>query len=123
MYRIVFFVSDGGRMPVREFLNDLPDMRAKARLLRAIERLGEEGFLPDPFTKAIAGSRKLRELRVGFAGNIYRVFYSMVAERRIVLLHGFVKKTQKTPPGEIQTAEKRLSRFLERDHEKAQAKR
>lgn len=110
-------------MPVREFLEDLPDVRAKAQLLRAIQRLGEEGFLPEPFTKNIVGSRKLRELRVGFAGNIYRVFYAMVAGRRIVLLHGFTKKTQKTPPGEILTAERRFRLFLERDNDETPTKR
>ncbi|MCC6158918.1 MAG: type II toxin-antitoxin system RelE/ParE family toxin [Deltaproteobacteria bacterium] len=117
MFRIVFHVADSGRCPVRDFLDALPDIRAKARLLRAIQRLGEEGFLPEPFSKAISGSRKLRELRVGFDGNIYRVFYSLVSGRRIVLLHGFVKKTSKTPSGEILIADKRLRQFLEKDHE------
>ena len=117
MFKVTFYTSDSGRIPVRDFLDDLFDVRAKARLLRAIQRLGEEGFLPEPFSKAISGSRKLRELRVGHGGNIYRVFYCMVSERRIILLHGFMKKTQKTPPNEILTAEKRLQRFLERENE------
>ena len=117
MFRVVFYIADSRRVPVREFLDELPEVRAKARLLRAIQRLGEEGFLPEPFSKAISGSRKLRELRVGYGGNIYRVFYSLVSERRIVLLHGFMKKTRKTPGNEILTAEKRLQRFLEREHE------
>ena len=100
-----------------DFLDGLSDIRAKAQLVRAIQRLGETGFLPEPFSKAIAGSRKLRELRVSYGGNTYRVFYSLISGQRIALLHAFAKKTQKTPPREIQTAEKRLVRLLERKNE------
>ncbi|MBZ0271124.1 type II toxin-antitoxin system RelE/ParE family toxin [bacterium] len=117
MFRVVFFEADGGRLPVREFLADLPQPEARARLLRAIERLGELGFLPEPFTKSIAGSRKLRELRVNHGGDTYRIFYSLVSNRRIVLLHAFKKKSRKTPAIEIRVAQKRLTRFMEVDDE------
>jgi phage-related protein len=115
MFRIVFYVSESGRAPVREFLTEIADQRAKAQLLRAIHRLGEEGLLPEPFSRAITGSRRLRKLRVTSGGNAYRVFYSIASGGRIILLHAFMKKTQKTPRREIQTAEARLRSFPEGD--------
>jgi phage-related protein len=117
MFRVFFYISDKGRVPVREFLDDLTDPRAKAQIIRVVQRLAEAGFLPEPFSRAMVGSRKLRELRVAHGGNIYRVFYSLVSGRRILLLHGFVKKTGKTPPNEIRIAEARLKQFLEGEHE------
>ena len=41
------------------------------------------------------------ELRIGFENRIARSFYFYGAERQIIFTHGFVKKAQKTPKGEI----------------------
>ena len=60
-------------------------------------------------------SDKLRELREESQTNIYRIIYCFVSGRSILLLHGFQKKTQRTPRGEIEIAERRLTRFLERE--------
>jgi phage-related protein len=114
MFEVVFFTTGSGRKPVRDFLDEMPDMRAKARFLRVIQRLGEEGFLPEPFTKSIKGSKKLRELRLNYQTNAYRIFYTAAKGKRIVLLHAFMKKTQKTPLQEIKTAEKRMAQYLEK---------
>lgn len=54
-------------------------------------------------------SQRFWELRAQVAGNIVRVFYFAVSGRGIVLLHGFVKKDQKTPRAEIATAARRLA--------------
>ena len=50
----------------------------------------------------------LFELRLKGAEGIARVFYCAVVERRIVMLHSFVKKTQKTPLRELEVAASRL---------------
>jgi len=57
------------------------------------------------------------ELREESRTNIYRVIYCFVVGRRIVMLHGFQKKTQETPRGEIDIAERRLERFIARGDE------
>jgi len=43
--------------------------------------------------------------------NIYRIFYVFFTGKRIILLHGFTKKTQKTPRREIELALQYLSRY------------
>jgi phage-related protein len=78
-----------------------------ARFLRYAERM--EAFGPDlgmPHTRAMGGG--LLELRLKAAEGIARVFYCMVVDRRIVVLHHFVKKTAKTPPRELQIARRRM---------------
>jgi phage-related protein len=71
-----------------------------ARFIRYAERMEMHG--PDlgmPHTKAMGGG--LFELRIKAAEGIARVFYCTVVERRIVFLHQFVKKSDKTPPKRI----------------------
>lgn len=50
----------------------------------------------------------LFELRLSGSEGIARVFYCTLVGRRIVMLHSFVKKTQKTPPKERRIAETRM---------------
>lgn len=50
----------------------------------------------------------LFELRVQGKEGIARVFYCTLTGKRIVILHGFVKKTQKTPQKELKIAQRRL---------------
>jgi phage-related protein len=78
-----------------------------ARFLRYAERM--EAFGPDlgmPHTRAMGGG--LFELRLKAAEGIARVFYCTVVDRRIVVLHQFVKKTSKTPARELQIAGRRM---------------
>ncbi|MEO8817507.1 MAG: type II toxin-antitoxin system RelE/ParE family toxin [Paralcaligenes sp.] len=62
--------------------------------------------LGEPHTKAFGEG--LFELRLKGAEGIARVFYCTLIGRRIVMLHSFVKKTDKTPPAERRIAEARL---------------
>lgn len=64
------------------------------------------GNLGEPHTKAFGGG--LFELRLKGAEGLARVFYCTRAGRRIVMLHSFVKKTDKTPLAERRIAEARL---------------
>ncbi|MDO4574802.1 MAG: type II toxin-antitoxin system RelE/ParE family toxin [Planctomycetia bacterium] len=48
--------------------------------------------------------RGLYELRSFFGTDTVRIFYFFFSGERIVLTNGFVKKTQKTPPGELEKA-------------------
>lgn len=78
-----------------------------ARFVRYAEKM--ETFGPDlgmPHTRAMGGG--LFELRLKAAEGIARVFYCTVIERRIVFLHQFVKKTEKTPRKELQIAQLRM---------------
>lgn len=80
-----------------------------ARFLRYAETM--ETFGPDlgmPHTRAMGGG--LFELRIKAAEGIARVFYCTVVDRRIVFLHQFVKKTDKTPLKELDIARQRMKK-------------
>jgi phage-related protein len=112
-WTIVFYLEDNGRNPVDGFLSRL-DARAKAKFDWAIIQLQVRNIAArEPLVKHLGG--KLYELRVESQTNIYRLLYCFAAGRRIVFLHGFQKKTQKTPGREIAVAVKRMDRFIERE--------
>ncbi len=78
-----------------------------ARFIRYAERM--EVFGPDlgmPHTRAMGGG--LFELRIKAAEGIARVFYCTVVDRRIIVLHQFVKETEKTPPKQLEIARRRM---------------
>lgn len=60
-----------------------------------------------PRTKALSDG--LFELRVKGKEGIARVFYCTLAGQRIIMLHSFIKKSQKTPPKEIKLAREHLA--------------
>ena len=57
---------------------------------------------------------KLWELRRESNTNIFRLIYAIVPDRKILFLHGFQKKTQKTPRPGLETAQRRLDDYLAR---------
>jgi len=88
-----------------EILN-LPDTLA-ARYIVLTRRMSVFGpNLGEPHTKAFGEG--LFELRLKGAEGIARVFFCTLVDRRVVMLHSFVKKTDKTPLRERQIAELRL---------------
>ncbi len=103
-YKVKFYTDPKtGKSFVFEYIDDL-DEKQKAKVLKFIEFLREhDGVLDEPFSKHIKG--KIRELRVDFGKNKHRIFYFTFINKNIVLLHAFLKHTQKTPLSEIRTAE------------------
>jgi phage-related protein len=81
-----------------------------ARFLRYAERM--ETYGPDlgmPHTRAMGDG--LFELRLKAAEGIARVFYCTLVGHRIVFLHQFIKKTDRTPVRELEVARQRLRKF------------
>ncbi|MDS1140119.1 type II toxin-antitoxin system RelE/ParE family toxin [Pusillimonas sp. SM2304] len=79
----------------------------KARYIALSLRMTTHGpNLGAPHTKVFGEG--LLELRLKGAEGFARVFYCALVGRRIVMLHGFVKKSKKTPPKERRIAQNRL---------------
>ena len=111
MYEVIFYTTQRGDCPVDEFLDEL-QTKVRAKVLKWIEQLEREGpNLPRPYADVVQG--KIRELRVGFASNHYRFLYFFHG-KKIVITHGFMKKTTKVPLPEIERAQKSMDDFLER---------
>ena len=54
------------------------------------------------------------ELRCKLGSNITRILYFFYSGKKIIVTNGFVKKTQKTPPSEINLAKKRRADWIKR---------
>ena len=94
--------SSNGQEPVLDYIKRL-DEKNKAKVLKYVAFLKDNrGYLDEPFSKHITG--KIRELRVDFSRLRHRIFYFTAIDRRIILLHSFLKKTDRTPPKEIKKA-------------------
>jgi phage-related protein len=79
----------------------------QARYIGLTDRMCAVGAnLGEPHTKAMGDG--LFELRLMGAEGIARVMYCTLSGRRIVMLHGFIKKTQKTPHAELEIAMRRM---------------
>ncbi len=91
---------------VQDEILALPDTLAARYvvLTRRMVALGPN--LGEPHTKAFGEG--LFELRLKGAEGIARVFFCTLVGRRIVMLHSFIKKTNKTPQRELEIAESRL---------------
>ena len=79
----------------------------QARFIGLTDRMRVVGAnLGEPHTKAMGNG--LFELRLMGAEGIARVMYCTLSGRRIVMLHGFIKKAQKTPHAELEIAIRRM---------------
>ena len=79
----------------------------KAKYFRYVDIMLEEGVnLGLPHTKFMGDG--LFELRLKGMEGIARVFYCLIIDKQIIMLHSFIKKTDKTPTKELKIAEKRM---------------
>ena len=100
-YTIEFFSQS-----VEDDILDLPETLL-ARFFSLADRMTSSGAnLGEPHTKAMGDG--LFELRLKGTEGIARVFYCTLIGKRIVMLHSFVKKTDKTPAKELTIAHKRM---------------
>lgn len=108
-YQVEFFESTPGKFPVSDFINNLePNTQSKTK--RSVELLREFGpFLGPPHSKKLSGTA-LWELRVLGQNNL-RILYVSIPNKNFLFLHGFTKKSEKTPKKEIETALNRLLQY------------
>src|SRR3990172_12817073 len=107
-WTVEFYEEEDGSAPVEKFLAQLPrEHRAKA--LAIVELLKEAGpTLPFPYSSQVKG--KIRELRTQQGKDRIRILYFADKQRRFILLHAFLKRTEKLSEHDIGTAERRMKK-------------
>ena len=109
---IIFYEKADGKKPAEEFIYSL-DAGMQAKMVRAIDRLMDYGpSLRRPYSAPLGDG--IFELRAQFGSDISRVLYFFIINGGAVLTHGFIKKTQKTPPEEIERAKRYRAEYLGR---------
>lgn len=118
MYEIEFYEDRNGRSEIVNFIRELNDKAATSKesrinfnkvvaYLDMLEELGTR--VGEPVTKHLDGEIwELRPLR-------NRLLYAYYKDNIFIILHHFVKKTQKTPKREIEQAKRNLQDHLERN--------
>jgi phage-related protein len=111
-FHVEFYETEDGKIPVAEFLDSLED-KMNAKMVGLMEILEEKGtMLREPYSSSLEDG--IFELRAVQGSNISRALFFFYIEGRIIITHGFVKKTQKTPRAEIELAKKYRADFLRR---------
>ena len=117
MYDVDFYTDKDGKKPIKEFIEELEKKGETSKRERirankiytymyALEQYGTR--IGEPVVKHIEG--ELWELRP----NNDRVFFFFWKDNKFIMLHHFLKKTNKTPKREIEQAKKNMLDHLER---------
>lgn len=113
MREIELYETHSGRSPVRDFIRGLP-ATAREKLGRVLDVVRKRPRVPASHLKKLRGAEELWEVRVHDRGNEYRLLCFSHEQNRIVLVSGFVKKTERVPTLEIQLAHQRRRDYLSR---------
>ena len=106
--RVIFFKTDTENEPVREWLKELPkeDCRVIGTDILTVQY---EWPVGKPLVDNLGDG--IWEVRSRLANRIARTLF-VVVDEEIILLHGFIKKQQKTPQDELDLAKKRKRQYL-----------
>ena len=106
--RVIFYRSESGVEPVREWLKELrkDDRKAVGEDIKTAQFGWPLGM---PLIRKI--EKGLWEVRSNITNGIARTFFT-VEKDTMILLHGFIKKSQETPLNELQTVKRRLRNIL-----------
>ncbi|MGI0481064.1 type II toxin-antitoxin system RelE/ParE family toxin [Geminocystis sp. CENA526] len=106
---VIFYRSENNKEPVREWLKNL-SQEEKKLIGEAIKTVQFSYPIGMPLVRKI--STDLWEVRINLKNKIARVFFS-IQNQSMILLHGFIKKSQKTPNKELEIAQIRLKNLQE----------
>ena len=102
-----FFKSENGREPVRDFLKGL--QKEDRKTIGVDIKTVRYGWpLGMPLVRKMLSD--LWEVRIRLKSNICRVLFTVV-DQEMILLHAFIKKSQKTLKSELETAQKRMAKL------------
>ncbi len=110
---MVFFATEAGHEPVRDWLRSLPQ-EGKQSIGADILAVQYAWPIGKPLVGSLGGG--LWEVRTSLKNRIARTLF-IIVDGEIVLLHGFIKKEQKTPWDDLDLAKKRKKQYLQY-HEK-----
>jgi phage-related protein len=82
--------------------------------LRVLKLIEEHQKVPKTYFKLLVNTDGIWEVRVQLGNSIFRILGFFENGNLVLLTNGFIKKTQKTPRGEIKLAQKRRAEWLGR---------
>jgi len=112
MTKVIYYSTSNGENPIVDFLDTLSEKQQRKilRIVSFIKIYGLDSSIPH--IKKLIGT-PLWEIRILGRDNL-RVLYVLSNDKKVILLHGFVKKVQKTPAREINIALVRFEEYKSR---------
>ena len=112
MHEVIIYTDQHGKSPIESYLKELQASNSKASKVQLnkindyIQALQEYGTrLPENYLKHLDGD--IWELRP----RRDRILFAALIDGKYILLHQFMKKTQKTPKAEIEKAKRELEDY------------
>ncbi|MCM1031070.1 MAG: type II toxin-antitoxin system RelE/ParE family toxin [Oscillibacter sp.] len=85
--------------------------KVRDKIIKVLDIIEQVDRVPSTYLKYIEGTNGLFEVRVQLGNNIFRIFCFFDGKKFVILLTGFQKKTQKTPPEEINRAVRLMEKY------------
>ena len=118
-FELIFYKKPNGDCPVSEFLSSLNKVM-RYKMMQKLDMLELFGNHPKgDFTKHLDDG--IFEVRAQNRTDITRILFFFDKNKQIVLTNGFVKKTQRIPAAELETAKRYRAEYLARTKEKENA--
>lgn len=109
-FEVLFFTNENGKSDVAEFILSLSEV-AQAKIYNQIDHLKEYGLTRhNPSIRKIVGTQ-LWEIRILGKNNLRLICITL--KHKVVILHVFDKKSQKTSKKEIQIAIRRYNEIVD----------
>ncbi|MDZ7587068.1 MAG: type II toxin-antitoxin system RelE/ParE family toxin [Patescibacteria group bacterium] len=109
---IYYYTTPAGSNPIKEFINSFKPQQ-QVKILRIFQYIQEYGLtIHLPQIKKLTGT-PLWEIRI-LGKQSLRLLYVIPRKNLVLILHGFIKKTAKTPKKELKTALNRYQEWLDR---------
>jgi phage-related protein len=119
-WKVDFYQEPDGAAPVETFLQGL-SVERRAKALALIQELKSQGpALPFPYSSQVDG--RIRELRTQYGKEKIRILYFGDSQRKFVLLHGLIKRTNKLEKSDIAIAADKMAKHEARLLQKLQPK-
>lgn len=115
-FNVYLYQNESGNNPVLDYILQL-DAKQKTKVIYLIELLANYGNkLGEPYSKHL--QENLFELRTTSQLGAERIIYCFIEGKNCILLHGFTKKTQKTPKKQLEVAKERYKDIIKKIKEK-----
>lgn len=111
-FEVEFYETASGDKPALYFIK-AQEAKMRAKIYKTLSMLEERGNeLRMPHSEHL--SEGIFQIRAQVGSDISRVLYFFVVGKKIIVTNGFIKKTQETPPTEIELAKKYRADYLNR---------
>jgi len=109
---VQFYKTVDGKCPTEEFLDSLSGKVAQ-KVIWVLKLFEDIDIIPKKYFKKLSGTDGLWECRIKQGSNIYRIF-AFFNKNNLVLTHGIIKKSQRTPRKDIEKAQRYKDDYFNR---------